>query len=67
MVGVVVATKATVRRMLDDGVHGRGLVYVDAHLLASATHTPGCVLWTRDRRLRTVAAEHGLAHRRDGP
>jgi predicted nucleic acid-binding protein len=40
---------------------GRGIGYVDAHLLASVRLTPGCVLWTRDRRLHAVAAGLGLA------
>lgn len=40
---------------------GRGIGYVDAHLLASAAITPGARLWTMDRRLHAVAAELGLA------
>jgi predicted nucleic acid-binding protein len=36
---------------------GRGIGYVDAHLLAAAMLTPGAVLWTRDRRLASIAAE----------
>ena len=42
------------------GLHGRGIGLVDAHLLASAQLTPGCSFWTRDRRLRAVAAEVGV-------
>lgn len=34
---------------------GRGIGYVDAHLLASARLTPGTQLWTRDRRLHDAA------------
>jgi predicted nucleic acid-binding protein len=34
---------------------GRGIGFVDAHLLASVLITPHTLLWTRDRRLRTVA------------
>ena len=37
-------------------LHGRGLGWVDLHLLASALVT-GCRLWTRDRALRRVAGE----------
>lgn len=33
---------------------GKGIGWIDAHLLASALLT-GCRLWTLDRRLRTVA------------
>jgi predicted nucleic acid-binding protein len=40
---------------------GRGIGYVDAHLLASVA-IGGLLLWTRDRRLREIAAELGLAH-----
>lgn len=40
---------------------GRGIGYVDAHLLASALVTPGATLWTRDRRLRDAAAELSVA------
>ena len=35
---------------------GRGIGYVDAHLLAAARLTPSASLWTRDKRLQTVAA-----------
>ena len=40
---------------------GRGIGYIDVHLLASA-RLGGTQLWTRDKRLHTVAAELGLAH-----
>ncbi len=40
---------------------GRGVGYVDAHLLASTALTPGTKLWTRDKRLKGVAAMLGLA------
>jgi predicted nucleic acid-binding protein len=36
---------------------GRGIGYVDAHLLAAALLTPGATLWTHDRRLASIAAE----------
>ncbi|GAA1465093.1 type II toxin-antitoxin system VapC family toxin [Microbacterium thalassium] len=39
---------------------GRGLSAVDAHLLASATLTPGTSLWTRDRRLAEAARGLGV-------
>ena len=44
------------------GLAGSGIGYVDAHLLASARVTPGCTLWTRDRRLSAVAERLGVAH-----
>ena len=40
---------------------GRGVGYVDAHLLAAVRLTAGVALWTNDRRLRAVAGELGLA------
>ena len=40
---------------------GRGIGYVDAHLLAAARLTAGSRLWTHDRRLRAVAAQLDLA------
>jgi len=40
---------------------GRGVGYVDAHLLAAVRLTPDTKLWTAERRLRAVAAELGVA------
>ena len=40
---------------------GRGLGYIDVHLLASALLAPPARLWTLDRRLARVAAELGVA------
>ena len=40
---------------------GRGIGYVDAHLLAAARLSAGARLWTRDQRLQAVSAELGLA------
>ena len=34
---------------------GRGIGFVDVHLIASTLLTPGTLLWTRDRRLSVVA------------
>jgi predicted nucleic acid-binding protein len=44
-----------------ESLFGRGIGYVDAHLLAAARLTTDSKLWTRDRRLQAVAAELGLA------
>jgi len=43
------------------GLFGRGIGYVDAHLLASIRLTAGVSLWTRDKRLLAVAEPLGLA------
>ena len=47
-------------------VHGKGVGYVDVHLLASVSLTTGVLLWTRDKRLRAVAEGAGLAWRDSG-
>jgi predicted nucleic acid-binding protein len=44
-----------------EALFGRGIGYVDAHLLAAARLTSGTKLWTHDRRLQTVAAQLGLS------
>ena len=41
-------------------LHGRGLGFVDAHLLASCLLTPGTRLWSRDRRLTAAGRELGV-------
>ncbi len=40
---------------------GRGIGYIDAHLLASVSLDSPSKLWTRDRRLLTLAEELGLS------
>lgn len=57
----IVADDDEVFRMIDrQALFGRGIGYVDAHLLAAARLTAGSKLWTRDRRLQSVAAQLGL-------
>ena len=46
----------------DHGLHGLGIGYVDAHLLASVKLMPGSRLWTRDRRLAAVSDRLGLSY-----
>ena len=41
---------------------GRGIGFIDVHLLASTALAEGMRLWTRDRRLAEVAAELGMAY-----
>ena len=43
-------------------LHGRGVGWIDAHLLASAL-LGRLKLWTTDQRLRVVAAELGIGYR----
>ena len=40
---------------------GRGIGYIDAHLLTSVQLTPGASLWTRDKRMLEIAGKLGLA------
>lgn len=44
------------------GMHGKGIGYVDVHLLASTLLTHGAALWTRDKRLRAAAERLGCAY-----
>jgi len=56
-----VASDAEVLLLIEgDRLMGRGIGYIDAHLLASA-RLSHCCLWTQDRRLAAVANEQGLA------
>ncbi len=56
-----VASDAEVLLLIErDRLMGRGIGYVDAHLLASA-RLSRCRLWTQDRRLVAVAQERGIA------
>lgn len=41
---------------------GLGIGYVDAHLLAATALAPPTRLWTRDKRLRTVADDMDLVY-----
>jgi predicted nucleic acid-binding protein len=59
---VASATDAEVLGFVDrESLFGRGIGYVDVHLLASVRLTAGATMWTRDIRLRGVAEELGLA------
>ena len=41
---------------------GRGIGYIDVHLLASAMLDDSTKLWTVDRRLHNAAVELGIAY-----
>lgn len=42
------------------GLMGRGIGYVDAHLLAAVALDGGARLWSRDKRLHALAGEMGI-------
>ena len=57
-----VATDAAVLHFIEHhALFGRGIGYVDVHLLAAVKLTAGAELWTNDRRLHGVAIQMGLA------
>jgi predicted nucleic acid-binding protein len=53
----IVATDAETLRFIEQhGLMGKGIGYLDAHLLASVTLTEAAQLWTSDKRLAAIAA-----------
>ncbi|HLI12842.1 MAG TPA: PIN domain-containing protein [Alphaproteobacteria bacterium] len=57
-----VATEDEVLSFIErNALFGRGVGYIDVHLLAAAQLTPGASLWTKDRKLHAVADALGLA------
>jgi hypothetical protein len=62
----VLATDDEVLFFIDQrGLMGRGMGYMDAHLLAAASLSGPAKLWTRDRRLRAVADSLALGFEKD--
>lgn len=60
----VVATPAEALGFIEpQTLMGKGIGYVDVHLLASAVLEGGARLWTRDKRLARIAEGMGLAYR----
>jgi len=58
-----VAEGDEVLRFIESHVlHGKGIGYVDVHLLASVALTEGAKVWTRDKKLRLVAQMMGCAY-----
>ncbi len=54
----VAATDDEVLQFIEDHrMMGKGLSYIDVHLLASVMLTENARLWTRDKRLGAVAAK----------
>ncbi|MGH7118762.1 MAG: type II toxin-antitoxin system VapC family toxin [Acetobacteraceae bacterium] len=60
-----IATDGEVLHFIEyNALFGRGIGYVDVHLLAAARLTAGAELWTNDKRLHGVANQLGLASTR---
>lgn len=58
-----VATDHEVLRTIEqNGWMGKGIGFVDAHLLAGALLTPNTRLWAQDKRLQKLAEHHGVAY-----
>jgi hypothetical protein len=61
--GAVIATDDEAMQFIErHRLYGKGIGYIDVHLLASVALTGGAQLWTRDQRLRQVAATMGFAY-----
>ena len=59
---IAMAEHSEVLRFIDEHqLFGRGVGYVDNHLLAACVLQADCSLWSRDRRLRTAAERLGVA------
>lgn len=56
------ATDPEVRHLIErEKLFGRGIGYVDAHLIAAVKLAPGTELWTRDKRFKSVLEALGLS------
>ena len=62
-----VATETEVMTLVEtQHLFGRGIGYVDTHLLTATLLTADASLWTRDKRLAAVAADLGISYRTAG-
>lgn len=57
---VVADDKEVLQLIEQHQLMGRGIGYIDAHLLAAVMLSAGARLWTRDRRLQQCAVALGL-------
>ena len=59
--------EAVVALIESNKLMGRGIGFVDAHLLGAVLAAPaGTLLWTRDRRLHDLADDAGVAYFESG-
>ena len=62
--GAVVAEDDEVRKFIErHRLFGKGVGFVDFHLLVSTVLSPDASLWTADRRLGEIAAGMKIGHR----
>ena len=60
---IAVASRHEVREAIERRrLSGRGIGYVDCHLLVSVLIAPPATLWTRDKRLQAAAVELEVAY-----
>jgi predicted nucleic acid-binding protein len=57
---VVAEHHEVLRLITDHKLHGHGIGFIDAHLLAAARLTPDATLWTKDRRLARLSEQLGV-------
>lgn len=57
----VAAPHEVLRLIAQEALAGSGIGYVDVHLVASTLLTPNARLWTRDKKLRSVAERLSIA------
>ena len=63
----VLDDEAVVALIESNKLMGRGIGFVDAHLLGAVLAGPlGTLIWTRDRRLHELADESGVAYFENG-
>lgn len=61
--GAIVASDLEVRDFIErEALHGLGLAYADAHLLAAVRLTPYARLWTHDPNAAQIARRLRIAH-----
>ena len=56
-----VSPESVLQEIEAGGFMGRGIRFIDAHLLSSVTADGSASLWNRDRRLERIAGELGVA------
>ena len=60
---VLIASNEEVRQFIElHSLFGRGVGFIDLHLLLSARLTPDALLWTRDKRLHGIAKAMSIAY-----